>query len=174
VHEALLKNIKRRMTPQPVKIRADVELTCFAYDGVERIRDAMRAAEALGNEECPVRMKLVAPPLYVLTTATLDKTKGVEVSEAQHTCLYVSGAEVFVRQVLNAARGSCRKRVLNAARGACRKRVLAGRGAVHGAIPWRRVCVVRTRCQTICRLLQVLNAVLQACQMSMGELPSIE
>jgi translation initiation factor 2 subunit 1 len=79
VHEALLKNIKRRMTPQPVKIRADVELTCFAYDGVERIRDAMRAAEALGNEECPVRMKLVAPPLYVLTTATLDKAKGVEV-----------------------------------------------------------------------------------------------
>jgi hypothetical protein len=39
----------------------------------------MRAAEALGNEECPVRMKLVAPPLYVLTTATLDKAKGVEV-----------------------------------------------------------------------------------------------
>jgi hypothetical protein len=34
VHEALLKNIKRRMTPQPVKIRADVELTCFAYDGL--------------------------------------------------------------------------------------------------------------------------------------------
>eukprot|EP00882_Tetradesmus_deserticola_P015338 GHRQ01016338.1.p1 GENE.GHRQ01016338.1~~GHRQ01016338.1.p1 ORF type:complete len:332 (+),score=149.09 GHRQ01016338.1:314-1309(+) len=82
VHEALLKNIKRRMTPQPVKIRADVELTCFAYDGVERIRDAMRAAQALGNEECPVRMKLVAPPLYVLTTATLDKAKGVEVLNA--------------------------------------------------------------------------------------------
>jgi hypothetical protein len=40
-----LKNIKRRMTPQPLKIRADVELTCFAYDGVERIRDAMRAAQ---------------------------------------------------------------------------------------------------------------------------------
>lgn len=79
VHEALLKNIKRRMTPQPLKIRADVELTCFAYDGVERIRDAMRAAEAAGNEDCPVRMKLVAPPLYVLTTQTLDKTKGIEV-----------------------------------------------------------------------------------------------
>lgn len=45
VQEALMKNIKRRMTPQPLKIRADVELTCFAYDGVERIRDAMRAAQ---------------------------------------------------------------------------------------------------------------------------------
>jgi hypothetical protein len=49
VQEALLKNIKRRMTPQPLKIRADVELTCFAYDGVERIRDAMRAAQVCGG-----------------------------------------------------------------------------------------------------------------------------
>lgn len=33
----------------------------------------MRKAEAAGNDECPVKMKLVAPPLYVLTTQTLDK-----------------------------------------------------------------------------------------------------
>ncbi len=37
------------------------------------------AAEAVSTEECPVKMKLVAPPLYVLTTQTLDKVKGVEV-----------------------------------------------------------------------------------------------
>lgn len=82
VKDALLKNIKRRMTPQPVKVRADVELTCFAYDGIEHIRSAMRAAEATSTEECPVKMKLVAPPLYVLTTNTLDKVKGVEVLTA--------------------------------------------------------------------------------------------
>lgn len=28
----------------------------------------MRAAEKKSTEECPVKMKLVAPPLYVLTT----------------------------------------------------------------------------------------------------------
>jgi translation initiation factor 2 subunit 1 len=50
VKDALLKNIKRRMTPQPVKIRADVELTCFQYDGIEHIKAAMRAAEAQGTE----------------------------------------------------------------------------------------------------------------------------
>ena len=33
----------------------------------------MRKAEAAGSEECPVKIKLVAPPLYVLTTQTLDK-----------------------------------------------------------------------------------------------------
>lgn len=79
VKEALLLNIKRRMTLQPLKIRADVELTCFHYDGIEHIRTAMRAAQAAGTEECPVTMKLVAPPLYVLTTHTLEKQRGIEV-----------------------------------------------------------------------------------------------
>lgn len=82
VKDALLKNIKRRMTPQPVKIRADVEMTCYHYDGIEHIKTSIRAAEACSTEECPVKMKLVAPPLYVLTTTTLDKTKGVEVLTA--------------------------------------------------------------------------------------------
>ena len=31
-------------------------------------QEAMRAAEATSTEECPVKIKLVAPPLYVLTT----------------------------------------------------------------------------------------------------------
>lgn len=38
VSEAIMKNIRRRMTPQPVKIRADVELTCFSYDGILHIQ----------------------------------------------------------------------------------------------------------------------------------------
>lgn len=33
------------MTPQPIKIRADVEMTCFAYDGIEHIKKAMLAAQ---------------------------------------------------------------------------------------------------------------------------------
>lgn len=38
VRDAIIKNVKRRMTPQPLKIRADVELTCFSYDGVLHIQ----------------------------------------------------------------------------------------------------------------------------------------
>jgi translation initiation factor 2 subunit 1 len=79
VKDAIMKNIRRRMTPQPVKIRADVELTCFSYDGILHIQDAMRAAQAESSDDCEVKMKLVAPPLYVLTTYTLDKAKGIEV-----------------------------------------------------------------------------------------------
>ena len=43
------------------------------------LQDAMRAAGRSGTEDCPVQMKLVAPPLYVLTTQTLDKNKGIQV-----------------------------------------------------------------------------------------------
>jgi translation initiation factor 2 subunit 1 len=33
----------------------------------------MRRAEAAGTEDCPVKMKLIAAPLYVLTMQTLDE-----------------------------------------------------------------------------------------------------
>ncbi|CAL0320338.1 unnamed protein product [Lupinus luteus] len=79
VKDALVKNIRRRMTPQPLKIRADIEMKCFQFDGVVHIKEAMRKAEAAGNDDCPVKIKLVAPPLYVLTTQTLDKDQGIQV-----------------------------------------------------------------------------------------------
>ncbi|KAK9127352.1 hypothetical protein Syun_016149 [Stephania yunnanensis] len=77
VKDALIKNIRRRMTPQPLKIRADIEMKCFQFDGVLHIKEAMRKAEAAGNDDCPVKVKLVAAPLYVLTTQTLDKDQGI-------------------------------------------------------------------------------------------------
>lgn len=38
VKDALIKNIRRRMTPQPLKIRADIEMKCFQFDGVIHIK----------------------------------------------------------------------------------------------------------------------------------------
>ena len=71
VREAIVKNIKRRMTPQPLKIRADVELTCFSYDGVLHIqvwwewRPAQRCswASMVSVQSCPVPIRSqVRPP----------------------------------------------------------------------------------------------------------------
>lgn len=77
--DALLKNITRRLTPQAVKMRADVEVTCFSYEGIDAIKEALKAAEAFSTEEIPVKIKLVAPPLYVIMATALDKDKGLEV-----------------------------------------------------------------------------------------------
>lgn len=42
VKDALVKNIRRRMTPQPLKIRADIEMKCFQLDGVLHIKVLVR------------------------------------------------------------------------------------------------------------------------------------
>ncbi|TYZ60940.1 hypothetical protein PybrP1_001283 [[Pythium] brassicae (nom. inval.)] len=76
---ALLKtHIRRRLTPQPIKVRADIEVTCFTYEGIEAIRSALQAAQATSTEDVPVKVKLIAPPMYVMTTSTLDKAKGIQ------------------------------------------------------------------------------------------------
>ncbi|KAG0270190.1 hypothetical protein DFQ27_000109 [Actinomortierella ambigua] len=79
--EELLNNIKRRLTPQPIKIRADVEVTCFDYEGVDAIKAAFKEAESVSTPEVAIRVKLIAPPLYVISTNALDKQIGIEVME---------------------------------------------------------------------------------------------
>mgnify|MGYP002629872094 CR=1 FL=1 len=103
VRDALIKNVRRRLTPQPLKIRADVELTCFAFDGVLHVQAAMRAAQAAGTEECPVSIKLVAPPLYVLTTSTLDKQAGIDVLTAACAAAKASAEAASGRLVVREA-----------------------------------------------------------------------
>ncbi|EJD41994.1 eukaryotic translation initiation factor 2 subunit alpha [Auricularia subglabra TFB-10046 SS5] len=70
--------IARRLTPQPIKMRADVELSCFTPAGIDAIKRALRAGEAVSTDAVPIRAKLVAPPLYVLTTNATDKYGAVD------------------------------------------------------------------------------------------------
>ncbi|TIA88351.1 hypothetical protein E3P99_02631 [Wallemia hederae] len=77
----LKANISRRLTPQPVKIRSDLEVTCFGYDGIDAIKGALKACEALQTETIPIKIKLVAPPLYVVSTTSTDKQGGLALLE---------------------------------------------------------------------------------------------
>lgn len=74
----IILNIVRRMTPQKVKLRADMEITCFGYEGIEAIKRGIAAGESISTEEFPIKTRLVAPPLYIMNTQCLDKTKGIE------------------------------------------------------------------------------------------------
>ncbi|KAK2464477.1 hypothetical protein APHAL10511_003456 [Amanita phalloides] len=78
VHSILMKTIAWRLTPQPIKLRADIELTCYTPMGIDAIRKALRAGEAQSSEAVPIKAKLVAPPLYVLSTNATDKYAAVE------------------------------------------------------------------------------------------------
>jgi translation initiation factor 2 subunit 1 len=68
-------------------------VTCFGYEGIDAVKNALRCAEAKNTPDNQVKVKLVSPPLYgtvwpnsiwthlltiaVLTSQCLDKTVGI-------------------------------------------------------------------------------------------------
>ncbi|KAK5118694.1 hypothetical protein LTR85_007900 [Meristemomyces frigidus] len=98
IRDELQSYIAKRLTPQPTKVRSDVEVTCFGYEGIDAVKNALRCAEAKTTEETQVKVKLVSPPLYVLTCQTLDKHAGITTLE---------GAIKEIESNIRAAGGSC-------------------------------------------------------------------
>ncbi|KAM7294453.1 eukaryotic translation initiation factor 2 subunit 1 [Ixodes scapularis] len=53
--EVLLTNIKHRLTPQAVKIRADIEVSCYEYEGIDAVKQALREGMSLSTEDMPIK-----------------------------------------------------------------------------------------------------------------------
>ncbi|XP_055320046.1 eukaryotic translation initiation factor 2 subunit 1 [Sitodiplosis mosellana] len=79
--EVLLNNIRRKLTSQAVKIRADIECACYEYEGIDAVKEALRAGLETSTEELPIKINLIAPPLYVMTTSTPEKADGLKALE---------------------------------------------------------------------------------------------
>jgi translation initiation factor 2 subunit 1 len=95
-HEAM-EHIRVKMMPQPLKIRADIQVTCFVYEGIEAIRAALLAGTATSTEAVPIKVQLIAPPLYVMFTTCLNKEQGITA---------LSDAIAVVKGVIEARGGS--------------------------------------------------------------------
>jgi len=79
--DVLLNNIRRKLTSQAVKIRADIECACYGYEGIDAVKAALRSGLELSTEELPIKINLIAPPLYVMTTSTPEKVDGLKALE---------------------------------------------------------------------------------------------
>ena len=78
IKDEMLLYIRRRLAPQPIKIRSDIEVSCFTYEGIDAIREALFAGMALSKEGgMQIKIKLIAPPIYVVSTMTLEKEVGI-------------------------------------------------------------------------------------------------
>jgi translation initiation factor 2 subunit 1 len=97
--EELKLYISRRLTPQAIKVRADVEVSCFAYEGIDAIKEALKAAESVSTEQMQVKAKLVAAPLYVILVQALDKNQGIALLQV---------AIEKIQQTIEAKGGSCK------------------------------------------------------------------
>ena len=72
------------MAPSAVKLRADFELTCFTYEGIDALKAALLVSKAKTNllhADIQVSYKLIAPPHYRVETVTLRKVEGLAVLE---------------------------------------------------------------------------------------------
>ncbi|KAJ2486285.1 hypothetical protein EV174_001200 [Coemansia sp. RSA 2320] len=79
--EELLSCVTRRLAPQNTKLRADILVNCFSFQGVEGIRKALKAAEAVSTPETEILVRLIAPPRYVMTTTSGNKDRDIKLME---------------------------------------------------------------------------------------------
>lgn len=78
VKEKLIEDIKKKLMPQALKIRSDIEVSCFSYDGVEAVKTALLEGKKCSTEAMPIKINLIAAPLFVVTAQTMDREEGLE------------------------------------------------------------------------------------------------
>merc|ERR1712150_193860 len=71
IHAILFENIEKRMQKQQVSIRCPIEVTCFSPLGILGIKKAFQKGLELSTDDFVVKIKLEAPPRYILTVQTL-------------------------------------------------------------------------------------------------------
>jgi translation initiation factor 2 subunit 1 len=81
IRDALVSVITHRLTPRPTSIRATIEATCFGYEGIDGIKEALKAGLACGTEAIPLKIRLLAPPEYAITTIAASQAEGLKVVE---------------------------------------------------------------------------------------------
>merc|ERR1712137_478888 len=77
IHPILFKNIEKRMKQQQVSIRCPIEVTCFGPEGILGIKKAFKKGLELSTDDFVVKIKLEAPPRYILTLQTLKPQEGM-------------------------------------------------------------------------------------------------
>lgn len=71
-------NVKKRLAPQAIRVRADIEVSCFTYEGIDVVRSALMEGKKVDPE---IQIRLIAPPLYVMLMQSLDKATGISAME---------------------------------------------------------------------------------------------
>eukprot|EP01061_Rhynchopus_euleeides_P012707 TRINITY_DN2240_c0_g3_i1.p1 TRINITY_DN2240_c0_g3~~TRINITY_DN2240_c0_g3_i1.p1 ORF type:complete len:357 (+),score=176.24 TRINITY_DN2240_c0_g3_i1:152-1222(+) len=78
----LVKDISERLKVPRYRIRADIEVTCYAYEGVDAVKEVLMAGQEMGTEDSPLKITLVAAPSYVLRISSLDREQGFALIES--------------------------------------------------------------------------------------------
>lgn len=79
--KVLINQLQLKLQPQAVKVRADIRCSCFEYEGIDAVKHSLKEGLSLSTPEIPIKINLIAAPLYVMTTNTTEMTEGVKCLE---------------------------------------------------------------------------------------------
>eukprot|EP00923_Selenidium_pygospionis_P044275 GHVN01076506.1.p2 GENE.GHVN01076506.1~~GHVN01076506.1.p2 ORF type:complete len:108 (+),score=19.84 GHVN01076506.1:608-931(+) len=74
--ETVLEEVKLRMSRQPVHLRAQFDTWCCGVDGVDAIKAALVKGKEQSIEGYELKIKMIAPPQYVIVTQCFDIDAG--------------------------------------------------------------------------------------------------
>jgi len=87
VRTDMLTIIEKKLSPQAIKLKAKIEVSCFEIEGIEAVKAALMAGLEDGmtgeeNKMGKVTIKVVAPPHYDVTTQSVGKEAGLAAIDA--------------------------------------------------------------------------------------------
>jgi translation initiation factor 2 subunit 1 len=82
VKTTLISIIKQKMSPKPASIFARLDATCFGPTGVFGLKEAFQKGLDCSTEQIPLRIRVVGPPVYVITTTCAVPSQGLAVVKA--------------------------------------------------------------------------------------------
>lgn len=75
VYDELTAQITKRLTLRPVKIRVDLNISCYTDSGIDTIKQVL--LKAMADSEFDIKIKLIAAPTYFITMTCLDRESGI-------------------------------------------------------------------------------------------------
>jgi len=97
VKEKLIEEIRKKLTPQALKIRSKIEVSCFTYEGIDAVKSALLRGKEFSTEQMPIEIKLRASPTFSVTVSSIDRVTGIE---------FVNTALEAIRESIEASGGT--------------------------------------------------------------------
>ena len=79
IKEELIKILKNKIVIKPVQIKSRFNLTCFTFNGIDDIKEALFFGQKRRTEDIFFKFYIISSPIYECSVETLNKRKGIEV-----------------------------------------------------------------------------------------------
>jgi translation initiation factor 2 subunit 1 len=80
LRQELISIVKKRMSTHPVKVGADIQVSCYADGGIDEIKKALKCGIEFGKGD-KVSIQLVSSPTYSIWMTTIDEKRGKQIIE---------------------------------------------------------------------------------------------